>query len=199
MSVKSIFQDPAWELVLVTGALVVITALLVWATRRAARSKIRVRAHAGYMDNDAFFIIRVINRGVGDVSIRGIRMIMPTWAYQGFHYPAPLPNAALKGPKLPHTLQGEHSEEWSIQPHMAIEFNNSHVRVVAPPGDIKLMKRIAKGHGSRLRVKAQVDLGNGKKAKSAVAIGFFGWQWIYRVHQEWLYMRAEAKEESAED
>jgi hypothetical protein len=197
MSDKSIFLNPAFDafaLVLATCALVAATAALTRATRRSTRSKILVRAHAGYLDDDAFFVVDVINSGVGDVSVEAIRMLMPVWAYQAFHYPSPLPGAALKGPDLPYTLQGEHSAQWSIQPHAAIEFNNSHVRVVASPGTIKAMKRVAKRYGRYFRVRARVDLGNGKWSKSGVAIGLTGWLWIHRVHEEWLQLKAEHEE-----
>lgn len=198
---KSIFLNPGWDafaLVVVTFALVVATVALVRTTKRSSRSNILVKAHAGYIDGDAFFLVDVINSGVGAVSIEKVRMIMPTWAYQGIHYPAPVPKAALKGPKLPYTLKGEHTAQWSVQPHMALEYNNSHVTVVASPSTIRSLKRAAKQVGSYLRVRAQIDLGNGKRCKSGVAIGLTGWLWIYRVHEEWLQWKAESIEKAPE-
>lgn len=196
---KSIFLNPAvgaFALVLATCALVAATMALVRATKTSNRSKILVKAHAGRIDNHAFFLVDVINNGVGDVSIEKVRMVMPTWSFRGIHYPAPLPEAALKGPKLPYTLKGEHAIQWSIEPHMALEFNNSHVRISGSPRDIELMKRAAKRFGRWLRVRAQIDLGNGKRPKSGVAIGLTGWLWIYHVHQEWLLWKAEAKKKA---
>jgi hypothetical protein len=177
LAIKGVPIFDTWDNLIV--AVIAAVAIIVGAAAviRSTRSNVRADAYAGYIDDEA------INRGSGSVSIKGIRMLVPPRFYNGYLYPMPLPAEVMKGPKLPYTLKGEDSEEWSIQPHMALEFYetmNEQAPSTISPRAIRLMKRNVKLF-SFMRIRAQIDLGNGRPVKSAWTIG---WSWAGRVAAE---------------
>lgn len=190
---KGIPVFDSWDNLIV--AIIAVAAIIIGATAtiRATRSRIKAEARAGYIDDKkAFFYVRVTNKGSGSVSIKGIRMIVPPRFYNGYLYPLPLPEEVMKGPKLPYTLKGEDSQDWFIEPHMALDFYQAMHGAPSniPPILIKLMKLNARLLRF-MRIRAQIDLGNGKRVRSKWTIG---WSWASRVAEELrLFKYAEEK------